>query len=61
MTPGVEGQHPRTFAAYEPDLLTGRQIRLSAELAAEVAEVDRMVRSFNDAAPTSPHLESLAR
>ncbi|MHC3393988.1 Fic family protein [Streptomyces lavendulocolor] len=59
--PGVEGQHPRTFAAYEPDLLTGRQIRLSAELAAEVAEVDRMVRSFNDAAPTSPHLESLAR
>ncbi|MEY9997301.1 Fic family protein [Streptomyces sp. V4I8] len=61
MTPGAEGQHPRTFAAYEPDLLSGRQIRLSAELAAEVAEVDRMVRSFNDAAPTSPHLESLAR
>ncbi|SEM68097.1 Fic family protein [Streptacidiphilus jiangxiensis] len=34
---------------------------LSAELAAEVADVDRLVRSFNDAAPTSPHLESLAR
>ncbi|MEU6351590.1 Fic family protein [Streptomyces sp. NPDC047072] len=59
--PAVEDQHPRTFAAYEPDLLTGRQIRLSPELAAEVAEVDLLVRSFNDAAPTSPHLESLAR
>jgi Fic family protein len=59
--PGVEDQDLRTFAAYEPDLLRGRQLRLSAELAAEVAEVDRLVRAFNDAAPTSPHLESLAR
>lgn len=59
--PGVEDQDLRTFVAYEPDLLRGRQLRLSAELAAEVAEVDRLVRAFNDAAPTSPHLESLAR
>ncbi|MFE4517388.1 Fic family protein [Kitasatospora sp. NPDC056783] len=44
-----------------PDPLLGRPIMLSAELAAEVADVDRLVRSFNDAAPTSPHLESLAR
>ncbi|RLU82514.1 cell filamentation protein Fic [Streptomyces griseocarneus] len=61
VTPGVEEERPRTFAAYEPDLLSGRRLRLSAELAAEVAEVDRLVRAFNDAAPTSPHLESLAR
>lgn len=61
VVPGVEEQGLRTFAAYEPDLLRGRQLRLSAELAAEVAEVDRLVRAFNDAAPTSPHLESLAR
>ncbi|MBC7271497.1 Fic family protein [Streptomyces albogriseolus] len=57
----MDEQHSQAFAAYEPDLLRGRQIRLSAELAAEVAAVDRLVRAFNDAAPTSPHLESLAR
>ncbi|MFB7865434.1 Fic family protein [Streptomyces sp. NPDC056069] len=44
-----------------PDMLQGRSIALSAELGAEVAAVDKLVRAFNDAAPTSPHLESLAR
>ncbi len=61
VTASVDEQHPRTFAAYEPDLLCGRGLRLSAELAAEAAEVDQLVRAFNNAAPTSPHLESLAR
>jgi Fic family protein len=58
---GVEDQPARTFSAYMPDSLRGRSIMLSAELAAEVATVDGLVRAFNDAAPTSPHLESLAR
>lgn len=51
----------RSFGAYMPDSLQGRSIMLSAELGAEVAAVDKLVRAFNDAAPTSPHLESLAR
>ncbi|GKQ33539.1 Fic family protein [Streptomyces sp. A012304] len=61
LAPGVSEQQPRAYAAYTPDYLRGRQVRLSAELAAEVSEVDQLVREFNDSAPTSPHLESLAR
>lgn len=61
VTAGLEDQAARSFSAYMPDMLQGRSIALSAELGAEVAAVDKLVRAFNDAAPTSPHLESLAR
>ncbi|MER6116179.1 Fic family protein [Streptomyces sp. NPDC001743] len=52
---------PGTFRAYVPDPLCGRAVRLSTEVAAEVAAVDALVRSLAESTPTSPHLESLAR
>jgi len=39
----------------------GRRLLMSAELAAQVSEVDAQLRAFNAATPTSPHLESLGR
>ncbi|MGW2564314.1 Fic family protein [Streptomyces sp. NPDC001514] len=57
----MEERQARTIPSYKPGPLRGRRIRLSAELAAEVADVDRLVRSFNDSQPNGPRLAALAR
>jgi Fic family protein len=55
------GQMPCDYAAYVPDQLTGRIIRLDGDVAADVADAEAAISRLNTAAVVLADTEALTR
>jgi Fic family protein len=54
-------RRPCRYEAYVPDLLADLELRLPADVAADVSDAEREIQRLNDRAPSLVNLEALAR